>query len=268
MWLGSFPQFMKFNSFIETLRARKAAVNQILLDRSQRTAYRRIDAEDERRIEFYSQFIKKGDLVFDVGANLGNRTKAFLALGAQVIAFEPQPLCADFLEAMLKGEPGFKLVRKALGATECQSEMLLSDTHVLSSLSPAWIKATSSSGRFASVKWDRRAVVSITTLDQALHEFGLPSFVKIDVEGYEAEVLSGLSKPVPCVSIEFTGEYLENTFRAIDHLASLGPIEGQVSLAESLTFSFETWLPAPLLKPRLSLFGEGWAGDVYLRVST
>jgi hypothetical protein len=108
----------------------------------------------------------------------------------------------------------------------------------------------------------------MTTLDQALHEFGLPSFVKIDVEGYEAEVLSGLSKPVPCLSIEFTGEYLENTFRAIDHVVSLGPVEGQVSLAESLMFTFETWLPSPLLKSRLSLLGEGWAGDVYLRAST
>ena len=28
----------------------------------------------KNRIAFYSQFIKKGDLCFDIGANIGNRT--------------------------------------------------------------------------------------------------------------------------------------------------------------------------------------------------
>src|ERR1051325_7606598 len=70
---------------------------------------------DERRFNFYKQLINPGDLVFDVGANLGNRTKAFLKLGAHVVAFEPQRMCADFLEAMLKNDRHFKLVKKALG---------------------------------------------------------------------------------------------------------------------------------------------------------
>jgi predicted RNA methylase len=48
---------------------------------------------DQRRSEFYSQFVSSGDLVFDVGANVGNRSKIFSRLGARVIAFEPQPAC-------------------------------------------------------------------------------------------------------------------------------------------------------------------------------
>ena len=40
-------------------------------------------------VRFYAGIIKKGDLVFDVGANYGNRAKVFHKIGAKVIAFEP-----------------------------------------------------------------------------------------------------------------------------------------------------------------------------------
>lgn len=57
--------------------------------------------DDAARLEFYSQFIHPGDLVFDVGANVGNRTKIFLRLGARVVAFEPQASCARVLQRAL-----------------------------------------------------------------------------------------------------------------------------------------------------------------------
>ena len=43
------------------------------------------------------QFVKPGDLVFDIGAHLGNRTRAFVALGCRVVAVEPQPHVARML---------------------------------------------------------------------------------------------------------------------------------------------------------------------------
>src|SRR6266481_9284314 len=46
---------------------------------------------------FYRQFIQPGDLVFDVGANIGGKTAAFLSLGARVVAVEPNPVCAHRL---------------------------------------------------------------------------------------------------------------------------------------------------------------------------
>ena len=49
------------------------------------------------RKEFYSEFIKEGDVVFDVGANKGNRTVIFLELGAKVVAVEPQKECYEHL---------------------------------------------------------------------------------------------------------------------------------------------------------------------------
>lgn len=227
--------------------------------------FRTIRADDRRRISFYSQFIRPGDTVFDVGANRGNRTKTFLELGAKVVAFEPQDSCAEYLKSVLSNERRFTLVRMALGPHEGKANMMISSTTVLSSLSPAWVAATKASGRFANYEWEESQEVSVTTLDQMIATHGQPSFVKIDVEGFELEVLCGLSRPLPCISIEFTAEYLDNSFQAIDRLASLGPIEGQLSHGETLELALSTWVSAEDLKAAVVNVGPRSVGDIYVR---
>jgi hypothetical protein len=83
-----------------------------------RCLYSRLTLEDANRLRFYSEFIQADSLVFDVGANLGNRTKIFLRLGARVVAFEPQAACAEYLLQMLSMNEKFRLVRKALGLSQ------------------------------------------------------------------------------------------------------------------------------------------------------
>jgi len=61
-------------------------------------AWRLGRAERERRElemfgHFYRVFVAAGDLCFDVGANLGNRTRCFRQLGCTVVAVEPQGEC-------------------------------------------------------------------------------------------------------------------------------------------------------------------------------
>jgi FkbM family methyltransferase len=231
----------------------------------ERKNFWKMTEEDRRRLEFYSQFVRRGDLVFDVGANQGNRAKVFLELGCRVIAFEPQRACSAYLQTVMQGRKHFQIVQAALGPAEGTAEMLVSDVHVLSSLSKSWIDATKASGRFASIHWDTAETVAVKTLDWAIAEFGLPTFIKIDVEGFEFEVLAGLSTPPNALSIEFTAEYLENTYKCIEHLSGLGLIEGQLSHGESLEFFLDRWVDADQLKSALDHVPSGSAGDVYVR---
>lgn len=238
---------------------------QHLLPRQVARAFWNWTEDDERRLNFYQRLIKPGSTVFDVGANMGNRAKVFLRLRTHVIAVEPQPICADFLETALKNNPDFKLIRKALGPQKGEAEMLISDAHTVSSLSTGWIEATQRSGRFAECKWDEKYTVEIDTLDNIIASYGHPNFIKVDVEGYEFEVLSGLSKPVDIISIEFTPEYIENTYKCIEHISSISDTEFQVAVGESMRFELPSWVSKQEIKEILSHIEQSSFGDIYMR---
>ena len=226
---------------------------------------------DARRFAFYQGLIRPGELVFDVGANMGNRSKIFRAIGARVAAFEPQSYCATFLRAAFSGDKDFTLVQTAMSDCEGEQEMFLSDTHVLSTLNTDWLERMRQGGRFAEQHWDRSETVPLTTLDKAIERFGIPDFIKIDVEGHELKVIQGLSQPVSMLSLEFASESLDSLCACVDHLAGLGPYEFRLSLGESMQFEGEAWLDPERIKQELEQGVEHdpliW-GDIYARLAS
>jgi FkbM family methyltransferase len=236
--------------------------------RSQQQAYRKFwewTEEDQKRMNFYRQFVGPGDKVFDVGANLGNRAKIFSRLGAFVVAVEPQTDCANYLRSVFRNTPNFHLVKKALGASEGQLEMHINEDHsMISSLSPEWIRSVTESGRFKN-KWNRRETVQVDTLDHLIAEQGAPAFVKIDVEGFEDQVVSGLSVLVGALSMEFTHEFMESAFKCIEHLCGIADCRFQISLGESMDFALPNWVPADEIKKTLSVIAPKSWGDIYAR---
>jgi FkbM family methyltransferase len=213
---------------------------------------------DEKLQAFYAQFVEPGDIAFDVGANAGNRTKVFLRLGARVVAVEPQSSCASLLDEAFGREPGFSLIRQALGAEPGVAELKLSEATTIASMSPAWVKAVRSSGRFAAYHWGRSERVPVTTLDALIQRHGEPAFVKIDVEGFELEVLKGLSRPVRALSFEFTPECADAALACVAHLESLGFTGFNYSPDESMRLEAEPWGDVSFIRTRL----EGLRGDV------
>lgn len=230
--------------------------------------FRKLDEHDSRSANFYRQFISPGDLVFDVGANMGNRSKIFLSLGARVVAFEPQKKCADFLRAALGHEQRFTLIEAALGASDGEAEMMISDAHTISTLSRDWIQTTQSHGRFSQYQWNQKQTVRVTTLDRVIQAYGVPAFIKIDVEGFEKEVLSGLTTPVRCLSIEFAAENIAATFECLDRVTALSNSAFQFSEGESMDFQLPEWVPAGEIRSWLTKLAHqdrmAW-GDVYIR---
>lgn len=215
-------------------------------------------------LKFYSQFIKKGDLCFDVGANQGNRTDIFLALGATVIAIEPQEACIKKLQKKYKNNTNVKFIQKALGEKEGQAELMMCDSSTLASLSTDWIKSIKDSGRFPTHNWDKKIIVPVTTLNNLIKKYGTPKFCKIDVEGFEYPVIKGLSTPIQIISFEFAPEFIESTIKAINYLSKMGKVRFNYSLSESMELTLPTWVKFEEMCDILNnLEDKSTFGDVY-----
>lgn len=165
------------------------------------TAYDRyLKKLHENRVQFYSQFINKGDLCFDIGANMGNRTEIFLKLGAKVIAVEPQESCYQYLNNKFVKKA--TIIKKGIGSKNEMKDFFISNHNQLSTFSKEWIQ-TLQSDRFKESKWYESKPIEIITLDSIIEKTKIPQFIKIDVEGFELEVFKGLSKPFRFLCFEF-----------------------------------------------------------------
>ena len=217
------------------------------------------------RQEFYSFFIKEGDLVFDVGANYGNRVKAFLELKAEVVAVEPQRSCYKYLKLMFGKR--IKLVTKGLGAKEEVKKFFIADSSTVSTFSEEYIKAVKDSGRFASNNWNKTEEIQMTTLDNLIGLYGSPVFIKIDVEGFEKEVLSGLSKKINSLSFEYcVPEQSSQAADCIKILSVSNPdMKFNYSTGETMKFEMNDWLSATdmLVFMNTDQFVSTGFGDIY-----
>lgn len=208
-----------------------------------------------------SNTLTPGDTVFDIGANLGDKAAWFSDRGMDVVCVEPQPAMYEHLVNRFADTPGVTVVGKGVGSRRGTLQMSISTREpTLSTFSTHWKQ-----GRFADSQWDATAEVEIITLDDLVQEFGIPRYCKIDVEGYEAEVIKGLTRKLGIVSFEFTNEYMNHAFAVIEKLIALGYRKFNLSLSENDSFHFPQWIPYYELVTVLqaSRTTEGLWGDIY-----
>jgi FkbM family methyltransferase len=217
----------------------------------------------------YGAHVGPGDLVFDVGAHLGDRSAAFSALGARVVALEPQPDVRRWLSRLVGGRRGVTVRAEAVGRAPGTARLAVSHrTPTVSSLAERWRTALPEANpSFQKVHWEEMIEVPVTTLDALIGTYGLPRFCKIDVEGFEAEVLAGLSRPVPGLSFEFVAGALDVPIACVRRLGELGRYEFNWVRGEERRYTSERWMGMDEIVRWLEGGAGGIpSGDVYARL--
>jgi FkbM family methyltransferase len=219
-----------------------------------------------RRMEaFYRQFVKAGDLAFDIGAHVGNRVRVFRRIGARVIAVEPQPDFVAVLRLLYGRDPGVFLEASGVAAEPGEGKLYLSTrTPTVSTFADSWIDDVQIDSRFQRVRWDSVISVPLVSLDELIARHGEPQFCKIDVEGFEYEVLRGLSEPLAALSFEYIPVAVDRAIACVDRIGALGDYRYRHSRVETHRWADGDWLaPQTMIEILGGLPAGDRSGDVY-----
>ena len=213
----------------------------------------------------YAQFVKSGDLVFDVGAHVGDRVASFRRLGARVVAIEPQPALALTLRALYGRDRNVTIESKAVGREPGTLTMKVNiDNPTVSTASSAFIDAAKNAQGWEGQVWDKTIAVPVTTIDALMEAHGTPAFMKIDVEGFEAEALAGMTRLVDALSFEFTTIQREVAESCIARCVELGFQRYNAAIGESQELG--EWRSAEdIARWLLELPHAANSGDIYAR---
>jgi FkbM family methyltransferase len=213
----------------------------------------------------YAGFVRHGDLVFDIGAHVGDRVASFRRLGARVVALEPQPALVKVLNFLYGRRADVVIEAAAVGRNAGKIDLMVNvDNPTVSTASSAFVTAAGDAPGWAAQRWTKTVPVSVTTLDLLIGKYGPPAFIKIDVEGFEHEVLLGLSHAVKALSFEFTTIQRDVALACIARCAALGYTRFNAALGESQALVNPEWIDGEQLARWLvALPHAANSGDIY-----
>lgn len=213
----------------------------------------------------YGAFVERGDLVFDVGAHVGDRIAAFRRLGARVIAVEPQPAVVKVLKLIYGRKSDIVIEAAAVGRESGKLELMINaDNPTVSTASRQLVDAARDATGWQAQRWTKTISVPMTTLDALIAKYGAPAFIKIDVEGFEAEALAGLTRPVKALSFEFTTIQRDVALASLERCMALGFTRFNAALGESQKFEYPAWIAGTVIARWLiELPHAANSGDVY-----
>jgi FkbM family methyltransferase len=213
----------------------------------------------------YRSLVQGGDLVFDVGAHVGDRVASFRRLGARVVAIEPQPACVKVLRLIYGRRSDVTVEATAIGRDPGIIEMMVNPNNpTVSTVSRNFVNAARGAPGWEAQNWTRTLRVPVTTLDALIARHGTPAFIKIDVEGFEAEALAGLTQPVKALSFEFTTIQRDVAQACIERCMALGYISFNAALGETQLLVHADWIGGAAIARWLAeLPHEANSGDIY-----
>jgi FkbM family methyltransferase len=186
--------------------------------------------------------IKKNDLIFDVGCNMGNKSQEFLKFDTKIVGFEPQPKCVNMLNNIFANNSSIIIEPIGLDFFKGKSFIYEATHHTISSMSLDFINKVKEE-RFTDCNWGKKIEIQVDTLDNMILKYGTPNYIKIDVEGYELNVLKGLSSSIENISIEFTPELCQNSIDCINYIETInGNCKYNYGYCNNNYFKYENWV--------------------------
>jgi FkbM family methyltransferase len=177
-----------------------------------------------REVSLYKKLLKqfKVKLVFDIGANCGSKTIIFARYASKVISVEPDKLSAEGLRARFAHRKNIVVLENGVSDSVGEAELCCFENgSAYNTFSEKWAATISDSSVNGPLA---KRIVGTITLDKLIENYGLPQYVKIDVEGYEWPVFKGLSQSIRLITFECNLPVFESeTCECIRRVAAFSP---------------------------------------------
>lgn len=175
---------------------------------------RKLQIENEASANLVGM-LQENFLVFDVGAHIGYYTVILSSLlkSGKIIAFEPDKENLKYLKKNVK-ENSLKnvtIINKAVSN-------IVGDSLFYQDITTGRTSSLETDAWHPNAVKTRQEVVSTTTIDEAANQYGIPNFIKCDVEGHEMSVLKGAMKVLPTKPILFLEVIKENRIDVLNIL--------------------------------------------------
>jgi FkbM family methyltransferase len=217
----------------------------------------------EAQVKMLNQFNLKDKVCWDIGA-ADDGAEPYLLAGAKlVLAVEPTSRYFSRLQSKHKDNPKVILIKGAVGDVNERRTLHVCNSEYFSTMDEDQLKLLKKMS--PNLEWIGEEKVQMYTLDYLIDKYGMPNYIKIDVEGFEPMVFKGLTKAVELLSFEYNINSLDKIFNCIDRLKSIGNYEF------NYTYNFneeldKNWISAEDIKSKLlSLVGKTIIGDVYAK---
>jgi FkbM family methyltransferase len=172
-------------------------------------------------------------MYFDIGSNIGNWSLANIHKCNKIISIEASPITFKRLVNNCKND-NIILLNYAVCNNNCNDIIFYqADSDTLSTINKEWL--TSESSRFHNYPYKEITCKTIT-IDKLIEEYGIPDFIKIDVEGGEYECICSLTQKVKLLCFEWASETNMITFKCIDYLFKLGYTQYYIQMGDDYLF--------------------------------
>ena len=218
--------------------------------------------------KFYTELVSAGDVCYDLGGGMGQRTEAWLALGAQVVCIEPQSDRMARIEKRFVGNNNLRTIRKAIGNAKHMGIMRVNDaTPGAGTLTENVARMAISRNDPLSKNWEKEEPVEITTLDEIINQHGLPDFCQINAKGYEVEILQGLNHSLRSLAFGYLAHAPQYALDCLTQLERFGDYEFKWTYADESEFAAPRWVNVHAIRTVLRGFhAHERSGDIYARL--
>lgn len=185
-------------------------------------------------------------MIFDIGANRGDKTELFRHAAERVVCVEPDHTCNRVLHERFQMQPGIRILEAAVDESNGYGIYYSNSTDsAFNTLSAKWKETLENTSlEETPIRFDESYIVETLTLDQLIASHGVPCYIKIDVEGFEYQVLKGLNQAVPFISIEANlPQFREETIWSIHRMQTLSPdVQYLYSTSEGFRDGTSEWM--------------------------